>query len=150
MTPVQKINRAISTHSYWRHYLRLIDATGQSRLTVEAVRSAEACEFGRFLRELPTTTRFGEHRKRVRELHAEFHRAAANTLAAALEGQSEKTLDALSMGGEFAQALALFLAALRHWRLDEEIAAREATTPTGHRTAADAGIDVTTDRPRRT
>ena len=110
------LDRGIAAHARWKY--RLFDAvnTGKSEWTVQGIRSYETCEFGRWLASLPPAESSSEHCKKVAELHAEFHKAAAEVLEIALSGRKAEGEAAISLGSRFSLVSSELTMAVSAWK----------------------------------
>ena len=110
------LDRGIAAHARWKY--RLFDAvsTGKSEWTVQATRSHETCEFGKWLASLPPSESSSEHCGKVTELHAEFHKAAAEVLEIALSGRRKEAEAAISLGSRFLLISSDLTMAMSAWK----------------------------------
>jgi methyl-accepting chemotaxis protein len=110
------IDKAIGAHGAWKQ--KLTDAAeGRSgTLKVETVRVDDKCEFGKWLYSLPGSVRATETGKRVRSLHADFHKAAADVLELALAGRKEEAHASLARGSTFALVSSRLTTLMMEWK----------------------------------
>lgn len=112
---IQKINMAIGAHGLWKSRLRQAIESGCSEHTVGEVCRDDCCDFGRWLHALPGDEQAGTDWKKVRELHAEFHKEAAAVLALALAGRKAEAGSALGSESSYVQTSLLLTAAMMDW-----------------------------------
>lgn len=90
--------------------------TGKSEWTVRGIRSYDTCEFGKWLASLPAADSSSPHCKKVAELHAEFHKAAAEVLEIALSGRKQEGEAAVSLGSRFSLISSDLTMAVSAWK----------------------------------
>jgi methyl-accepting chemotaxis protein len=129
MITAEVLDHAIAAHAKWKYRLREAIDTGTSQWQVQDVRTDNACEFGKWLIEVPLSQRLSEHYKTVRDLHAQFHVAAADVLALALAGLRDEANAAIAIGSRFAAVSSKLTMAVVAWR--EEVG-RNQSTDRGH------------------
>jgi hypothetical protein len=121
MIDSDNIVRAIASHAKWKYRLGQAIKTGTSEWTVPAVRLDDQCEFGIWLRSVPSAEQHGEHWKTVQARHGEFHRAAADVLELALSGRRSEAEAAIAPDSRFAEVSKRLTLAMMAWK---EYAAR--------------------------
>lgn len=111
-----EIRNAIQVHGEWKE--RLADAiqTGRSQFTVETVCQDDQCRLGRWLYTLSEPTKASHRWRCVQQIHADFHRHAANVLDLALLGNRSAAKAATSYSSGFAQTSARLNAELKAWQ----------------------------------
>jgi methyl-accepting chemotaxis protein len=117
LTLSEEIQAAIGAHGAWKLRLRTAVDTGTSTFTVSAVGVDNQCDFGKFLHTKvdPATKNSAQWRK-CRDLHAQFHKAAAGVLQLALAGKKEVAKEALGAQGEFTTVSRALSAAMLEWK----------------------------------
>jgi hypothetical protein len=110
-----RIVKAIAAHAKWKFHLRQAIETGTSDWTVNEVRTDNRCEFGKWLQALPLGDRKSEHCENVRQLHAEFHKEAAEVLRLALARRREEAEVAIAQGSRFTKASTKLTIAMTAW-----------------------------------
>jgi methyl-accepting chemotaxis protein len=110
------IGKGIWAHTRWKARLRQAIDTGESDVSVENAIVDDVCEFGKWLYGLPDGARQSPQWKRVRELHAQFHRDAGNVLSLALSGRRQEAERAFGLGSEFAGVSKDLIEALSRWK----------------------------------
>jgi hypothetical protein len=118
-TTVTRINNAIATHSKWKSTLKSAADSKQSAFTPADAALDARCELGRWLHgecAKLTTAEKGADFAKVRDLHVEFHKAAAAALAAALRGDRTVYEKEVAAVGTFSKASGALVNALVAWR----------------------------------
>ena len=115
LADIQKINMAIGAHGQWKSRLRQAIESGYSEHAVGEICRDDCCDFGRWLHALPAEEQAGTDWKKVRELHAEFHKEAAAVLALALAGRKAEAGTALDPESSYVQTSLLLTAAMMDW-----------------------------------
>jgi hypothetical protein len=99
----QKAESVVKAHVRWFQDLRKAVETGQCGKRAASVASDEECEFGKWvhtdLRALCSRELF----EQIRDIHADFHRAAASIYALALAGNQANARAALGANSELAR-----------------------------------------------
>jgi hypothetical protein len=90
--------------------------TGVSEFTVENIEADNLCEFGKWLFGLPTAEQSIQHWQKVQQLHADFHREAAQVLRLALQGQKPAAYKAMDLKSQFMKKSAELTQAMREWQ----------------------------------
>jgi hypothetical protein len=116
MNDTEQLNSAIAAHGRWKARLRHAVETGKSELTSEAVRADNLCEFGKWLGSCSAAEKTTERWKKIRALHAEFHKEAARILVLAIAGRKGEAETALALGSPFSKISADLTLALVAWR----------------------------------
>ncbi len=112
----EALDRAIAAHAKWKYHLMDVIDSGNSPWRVSDVRTADACEFGKWLIALPLSERLSEHSKKVRALHAEFHGIAADVLELALAGRKVEAAAAMALRSRFAEVSSKLTMAVLAWK----------------------------------
>lgn len=112
---IQKISMAIGAHGLWKSRLREAIERGCSEHVVEEICCDDSCDFGRWLYALSGVEQAGTDWKKVRELHAEFHKETAVVLAMALAGRKAEAGTALGAESNYVQTSLLLTAAMMDW-----------------------------------
>jgi hypothetical protein len=115
---VREINAAIQAHDEWKERLLAAVEAGSSDLHPDQVREDGLCVFGQWLASAAADLRASLHYERVRDLHAQFHRAAADVLALALSGKGPQALTSLEFGSEYIRASVLLVDEMEFWRAE--------------------------------
>lgn len=116
MTDVEAIDAALAAHAQWRNRLNEAIQKGHSEFKVDAVMVDNACQFGKWLYGLSAAEQASEQFKKVKELHAAFHKAAAQTLDLALKGKKDEAQKSLDLGGDYNRASGKLVLALKEWK----------------------------------
>ena len=112
----EAITKGIGAHGLWKQ--RLVDAinSGKSQWTPEGVCQDNQCDFGKWLYSLGPTDRQSPHCEKVRDLHAQFHKAAANVLTLALSGKTQEATNAISDNSAYRTLSASLTKEMMAWR----------------------------------
>ncbi len=115
---VSEIDKAIGSHGLWKHCIRMSIESGKSDISVETAALTDACDFGKWLSgsSLSAQDKASAHYKKVNELHARFHKAAAAVIKCALSGEKTKAEKMVAGNGAFAFISAELTAAMLAWR----------------------------------
>jgi hypothetical protein len=116
MVDVDKITKFIAAHAKWKHQLKTAIDTAQSNQTADDVAHEDRCEFGLWLLSLPKEDQNTAQWQKVRSLHADFHKAAADVLAMALAGKKDDANAEMAFGGNFAKVSANLTVAMTEWK----------------------------------
>ncbi|MFZ5831612.1 MAG: CZB domain-containing protein [Planctomycetota bacterium] len=112
----EALDRAVAIHAKWKY--RLMDAieSGKSEWRVADVRVDDSCEFGKWLGALPLSDRLSPHAQKVKALHTDFHRTAADVLEMALAGRRAEATAAMALGSRFAEVSSNLTMAVAAWK----------------------------------
>ena len=112
-----QIQAAIGAHGIWKQRLRAAITQGASEYSVSKVQADNQCDFGKFLYEkLDSDKRNSQEYRRCRELHAQFHKAAARVLELALAGKKDEANQAMGVQSEFAKVSSSLTNAMVGWQ----------------------------------
>ena len=116
MISSQEINKAIGAHGMWKQ--RLADAikNGRSDTPPDRVEPDNLCDFGKWLYSLSPADQNCEHYKKVKALHASFHKEAAKVLRLALGGHIPEAEKGIGMGGSFSNISSDLTLAMMNWK----------------------------------
>ena len=115
---IRQIDAAIIAHDQWKARLLAAVEAGSSEFQPDQVRADELCGFGRWLSSVGPDLKGSLHYQRVRDLHARFHRAAADVLKLALGGKGPRALTSLEFGSEYVSASVLLVDEMELWRAE--------------------------------
>lgn len=112
----QAIDQAVGAHGMWKNRLKTAIANGALEIPVETIRPDDQCVFGKWLYgpKLSDADKATASYRTVRDLHAEFHKTAAQVVELALAGNKEEA-DKL-LHGEFADASINLTSAMMEWK----------------------------------
>ena len=116
MDTAEALDRAIAAHAKWKYRLMEAIDSGKSQWHVSDVRTNDHCDFGNWLATLPLSQRLAEHSQKVRVLHTEFHRLAADVLELALAGRKTEATAAMALGSRFAAVSSSLTMAVIAWQ----------------------------------
>lgn len=112
----QEITKYIGQHSAWKARLREAIDKGSHSWNVPDVRRDDQCEFGKWLRSLPSSARSNEHCQNVENLHADFHREAARVLELVDTGKKDQADEAMDLKGSFTAASTKLTQEMMQWK----------------------------------
>ncbi len=112
------IDNGIAAHARWKARLYKAIDSGKMDVPAATVRVDNQCDFGKWLygADVPAEQKKGSHYVAVRDLHARFHKAAANVavlIEAGKGGEAKKEMDS---GGEFAVVSSKLTLAMSAWK----------------------------------
>ena len=116
MITKEAIAAALSAHAQWKKRLQDAIATGHSEFTPGVVTKDNACQFGQWLYSLSPPDTLSDDFKKVKALHADFHKIAADILTLALFGKKNEALEMLDHGGAYVKATGKLVLALGAWQ----------------------------------
>ncbi len=116
MSDQQQLTKGIASHGMWKQ--RLVDAieNGKSEWQPETVCQDDQCEFGKWLYSCTPQDRASEHYPKVKRLHAEFHKVAANVLQLALNKEREDAEKAIGHGSKYADISSELTRSMMEWK----------------------------------
>jgi hypothetical protein len=117
MANAARIMDAFVAHAFWKERLEAAIATGKSDTTPEQAGVDNRCAFGRWLYSLPDVEQELDHFKKVKTLHANFHREASKVLRFALNGQKRLAEKAMDVRGSYTIASSDLRKAMMAWKL---------------------------------
>ena len=111
-----QVRAAISAHELWKQRLQVIIDSGHSEIHVQTVHRDDLCALGKWLNdEAPEVPESGLRLQAVRDLHAAFHRSAAEVLALAVNRERAAASAALAEGSEYQRCSDALLQQLADW-----------------------------------
>ena len=116
MVTKEAIDAALSAHAQWKKRLEDALSTGKSEFKVDVVQKDNACQFGQWLNGLPPQDTRSEDFNKVKTLHADFHKTAADILSLALSGKKEEAATMLAYSGKYSYATGKLVLALQAWK----------------------------------
>lgn len=117
MSVEDQITKAIGAHGQWK--FRLIDAIGKgsSEFDPENVKFDNRCEFGHWLHKgMSAEDRNNRHYTTIVEMHAAFHKIAANILREATTGNTSEAKRLIDRGSEYSDLSTEMTLALMAWK----------------------------------
>jgi hypothetical protein len=115
MVSAEAIERAIAAHLRWKRRLEEAILTGESDFTVARVAGDSVCELGQWLHSMLDDERRSRQYKKVRKLHADFHKTSAKILELALQGKRKEAAAHMELGNEYTLASGNLTLALKDW-----------------------------------
>ena len=109
----EKIKKAISAHGAWRDRLSAAIATGKLETPLPNVKADNLCEFGKWLYGEGATLSGSDRYARIKDLHAQFHKAAGDVAELALSGKKSEA--GAAMAGEYAAVSSKLTKEMTDW-----------------------------------
>ncbi len=116
MSHKDEIKKAIGAHGLWKTKLRTAVDAGKHEYKVDVVRQDDQCEFGKWLATLQPSAAEAPHMQKAKDLHAQFHREAANVLKLVETGQKDAAGKALGQGSTFEKVTTQLTLTLMNWQ----------------------------------
>ena len=112
-----QITKAIGAHSHWKKTLMSAIESGSPKLTLDQVGKEDACDVGKWLHgtSIPEVQRKTPEFEACREIHAEFHKAAAEVLRLAIAGDKRAAVAALGPDSRFAKLSSALTLRMMQW-----------------------------------
>lgn len=95
------ISKGIGAHGMWKQRLVSAIKTGQSEWTPAIVCQDNQCEFGKWLYACSPQEKSSPHFNEVKNLHAQFHKEAADVLTMALAKKQDEASKAIDLGSKY-------------------------------------------------
>jgi methyl-accepting chemotaxis protein len=111
------LKSALSAHSAWTSRLRAAIGSRKLDIPISTVRTDNQCQFGKWLygEQLSKDEKQTENYRSVKQLHAQFHEAAATVAQLAISGQRESAEKAMSSASDYGRVSSALTAALNKW-----------------------------------
>ena len=116
MITTQDIETAIGAHAMWKRRLGIAIEAGKSEFVPERVEPDHLCDFGKWLYGRSEFDRTSDHWCKVQQLHAVFHREAAQVLRLATQQQKVEAEKRMADGGSFKKASTDLTLAMMEWK----------------------------------
>ena len=118
MTNIKEIDKAIAAHDQWKGRLRMTIESSRIDTPVDTIRRDDLCDFGKWLHgpTLTSSDKATTHYRTVTDLHAQFHRTAAQVVELALTGRKSEAETLMISGGEYALISDRLTRALAGWK----------------------------------
>lgn len=113
----EAIKTAIGSHGIWKLKLSTAARTGDASLPVETLRVEDACDFGKWLKQVAPQMAGDPDYAKIREMHRLFHADAGRLAAMIRDGQGEQAMGELEDGGRFARQSKALTEAMADWRM---------------------------------
>lgn len=107
------IDKAMAAHNLWKARFKEAIQNKKIDFSADFVRSDRNCDFGKWLYSINNGS---ENYRKVKELHAEFHKAAAKVIEYINQGKIDEAEKMLSVSGDFSQASSRLTKAMMEWR----------------------------------
>lgn len=112
-----EISNGIAAHGMWKSRLRMAIETGKLDVTVSTISADNQCAFGKWLYgTTDTSAKNSAHYKQIKELHAEFHKAAGKVAQLATSGHKDEADKLMSGSGEFANISSKLTRVMMEWQ----------------------------------
>lgn len=110
-----QIDAAIAAHAMWK--LKLKNAIDSGEIPdIATVAADNQCAFGKWLYSTPPSGPHAAHYAKVKQLHAEFHRATAAILTDLKAGRVKSSETAIAPGTAFFEVSSKLTQALVAWK----------------------------------
>jgi Chemoreceptor zinc-binding domain len=110
------VRAAIAAHELWKQRLQVVIDSGHSEIHIRTVHRDDLCALGKWLNgEAHQVPESGLRLRAVRDLHAAFHRSAAEVLALAVNRERVAANAALGEGSEYQRCSDALLQQLADW-----------------------------------
>ena len=119
MIVVDMIQKAIAAHSSWKTRLRSAIDSAKCDVTPAAIKVDNQCEFGKWLYgpDFTAAEKQSQNYRSAVDLHAKFHREAAQVVEWATSGHKDKADAAMGIEGSYTKASSALTKELVAWRL---------------------------------
>ncbi len=116
MISIYSIEQAIGAHEAWKHHLQMVIDKASTDIPVERIRGDKHCIFGIWLygHDLSEEDKAHARYKIVVNLHAQFHKVAAQVAELALAGKQEEA--GALLHGEYALVSDRLTSAMVDWK----------------------------------
>jgi methyl-accepting chemotaxis protein len=114
----EEIKNAIGAHGMWKARLRNAVDSGKTEVPIETIGKDNECIFGKWLygATIPADVKGSDYYKKVRELHAEFHKVAARVVLLATTGKKNGAEAMIGPGGEYTNISAKLTQTMMEWQ----------------------------------
>lgn len=118
MANIEELDKAIAAHGMWKVRLKQAIDTGKIDAPIPTIRQDNQCAFGKWLYgdTLSAADKAGTQYKTVKELHAEFHKTAAQVAELATTGKKTEAEKLMAAGGAYADVSAKLTSAMMAWK----------------------------------
>jgi hypothetical protein len=116
MVTKEDLDNALSTHALWKKRLQEAIENGKSEFQVSVVQKDNACQFGQWLYNFSEQEKQSDDYIKVKDLHAEFHKTAADILQLAINGDKFEALKRIESGGGYSRITGKLIIALNSWK----------------------------------
>jgi len=119
MIIVEAIQKAIAAHSSWKSRLRAAIDTGKFDVPPAVIKVDNQCEFGKWLYgpDFSAAEKLTQNYRSAVDLHAQFHKEAAQVVEWATSGQKDLADKAMGLEGSYTKASSALTRELVKWRL---------------------------------
>ncbi len=91
MASIEELDKAIGAHGMWKVHLKTVISTGKTDAPLATIRADNECAFGKWLygQTLTALDKATAEYRTVRDLHAQFHKAAGRVAELATSGNKD-------------------------------------------------------------
>jgi methyl-accepting chemotaxis protein len=118
MANVEELDKAIAAHGMWKVRLKSAIDTGTIDTPVATIQMDNQCAFGKWLYgdTMTSADKSSAQYKTVKELHAEFHKTAAQVAQLATTGKKADAEKMMASGGAYNSVSAKLTSAMMAWK----------------------------------
>lgn len=116
MSLKDEITKGIGAHGLWKQRLLDAIATGKSQWSPDTVCQDNQCDFGKWLYATNVVDRKSPHFEMVKNLHAQFHKAAGEVLRLALAGKKTEASTAIGDHSPYRELSTKLTKEMMAWR----------------------------------
>lgn len=116
MSTKDAIKKGIGAHGMWKQRLIKAIKTGESEWTPTVVCQDNQCEFGKWLYSCSAEEKSSPHFNNVKDLHAQFHKSAANVLTLALAKKQADAEKEIASGSDYANHSSALTKEMMQWQ----------------------------------
>lgn len=113
-----EIKKAVGAHAMWKARLKNVIDTGKTDVPIETIRKDNECVFGKWLygAAIPADAKTSDHYKKVKDLHAEFHKVAAHVVEKVISGKKTEAEALVGANGEFTNISTKLTPTMMEWQ----------------------------------
>ena len=112
----EAITKGIGAHGMWKQRLLEAIKSGQSEWSPVTVCKDDQCEFGKWLYSCSAQDKASTYFERVKSLHSEFHKEAAEVLRLALAGKKQEATTAIAFDSNYGRVSSHFIREMMNWQ----------------------------------
>jgi len=118
MADKAEIEKAMGAHGLWKNRLKQVLNTGVTDIPVATIQLDNQCAFGKWLygSALTPADTASVHYKTVKELHAQFHKAASHVAACGVRGDRVGVEKMMAFGGLYSEVSSKLTQAMMAWK----------------------------------
>jgi methyl-accepting chemotaxis protein len=113
-----QIDKGVGAHAMWKSRLQSAIDSGKLEVSLDVVRVDNACAFGKWFlgSDIPENVKQTAQYQSIKEMHAQFHKAAARVGELAISGKKADAEQMMSENGDFASLSQRLTSALMDWK----------------------------------